>query len=81
MTKRNAKPDDKLAKGDPDMHHPNANPDAHETAWQGTRAQELAGKARDVGHASSCCIVGGGPAGAMLGLLLVRKGVDVVVLE
>ena len=28
-----------------------------------------------------CCIVGGGPAGMMLGLLLARTGVDVVVLE
>jgi 2-polyprenyl-6-methoxyphenol hydroxylase-like FAD-dependent oxidoreductase len=30
---------------------------------------------------TQCCIVGGGPAGAMLGLLLARKGLDVVVLE
>jgi 2-polyprenyl-6-methoxyphenol hydroxylase-like FAD-dependent oxidoreductase len=29
----------------------------------------------------SCCIVGGGPAGMMLGLLLARAGVDVLVLE
>ena len=28
-----------------------------------------------------CCIVGGGPAGMMLGFLLARVGVDVVVLE
>jgi 2-polyprenyl-6-methoxyphenol hydroxylase-like FAD-dependent oxidoreductase len=28
-----------------------------------------------------CCIVGGGPAGMMLGFLLARSGVDVVVLE
>jgi 2-polyprenyl-6-methoxyphenol hydroxylase-like FAD-dependent oxidoreductase len=28
-----------------------------------------------------CCIAGGGPAGMMLGLLLVRAGVDVIVLE
>src|SRR5277367_3463274 len=28
-----------------------------------------------------CCIVGGGPAGMMLGYLLARAGVDVVVLE
>jgi 2-polyprenyl-6-methoxyphenol hydroxylase-like FAD-dependent oxidoreductase len=30
---------------------------------------------------TSCCIVGGGPAGMMLGYLLARAGVDVVVLE
>src|SRR5690348_10754444 len=30
---------------------------------------------------TGCCIVGGGPAGMMLGLLLARAGVDVVVLE
>jgi 2-polyprenyl-6-methoxyphenol hydroxylase-like FAD-dependent oxidoreductase len=30
---------------------------------------------------TQCCIVGGGPAGMMLGLLLARQGVDVVVLE
>ena len=29
----------------------------------------------------SCCVVGGGPAGMMLGLLLARAGVDVMVLE
>jgi 2-polyprenyl-6-methoxyphenol hydroxylase-like FAD-dependent oxidoreductase len=28
-----------------------------------------------------CCIVGGGPAGMMLGLLLARAGVDIIVLE
>src|SRR5258708_23580097 len=28
-----------------------------------------------------CCIAGGGPAGAVLGLLLARAGVDVLVLE
>jgi 2-polyprenyl-6-methoxyphenol hydroxylase-like FAD-dependent oxidoreductase len=30
---------------------------------------------------TQCCIVGCGPAGAMLGLLLARNGIDVVVLE
>jgi 2-polyprenyl-6-methoxyphenol hydroxylase-like FAD-dependent oxidoreductase len=30
---------------------------------------------------TQCCIAGGGPAGAMLGLLLARRGIDVVVLE
>src|SRR5262249_41212187 len=28
-----------------------------------------------------CCIIGGGPAGMMLGFLLARAGVDVLVLE
>jgi 2-polyprenyl-6-methoxyphenol hydroxylase-like FAD-dependent oxidoreductase len=30
---------------------------------------------------TGCCIVGGGPAGMVLGLLLARSGVDVTVLE
>ncbi|HYN84074.1 MAG TPA: FAD-dependent oxidoreductase [Pyrinomonadaceae bacterium] len=30
---------------------------------------------------TTCCVVGGGPAGAVLSLLLARKGVDVVLLE
>ncbi len=30
---------------------------------------------------TTCCIVGGGPAGVMLGYLLARKGVEVTVLE
>lgn len=32
-------------------------------------------------RSTRCCIVGGGPAGLMLGLLLARAGVDVTVLE
>jgi 2-polyprenyl-6-methoxyphenol hydroxylase-like FAD-dependent oxidoreductase len=32
-------------------------------------------------HQTTCCIVGGGPAGMMLGYLLARKGVRVTVLE
>jgi len=35
---------------------------------------------RDV-HKTSCCIVGGGPGGAMLALLLARRGVSVMLLE
>jgi 2-polyprenyl-6-methoxyphenol hydroxylase-like FAD-dependent oxidoreductase len=32
-------------------------------------------------HRADCCIVGGGPAGALLALLLARKGVHVALLE
>jgi len=33
------------------------------------------------GAKTTCCIIGGGPAGVMLGFLLARSGVDVTVLE
>src|SRR5580693_2814427 len=32
-------------------------------------------------HETSCCVVGGGPAGMVLSLLLARKGVPVTLLE
>lgn len=32
-------------------------------------------------HKTRCCVVGGGPAGMMLGYLLARAGIDVTVLE
>src|SRR5258708_37941688 len=32
-------------------------------------------------HRTGCCVVGGGPAGMMLGVLLARAGVAVTVLE
>lgn len=44
----------------------------------------MSGSDRDVGVKTiktTCCVVGGGPAGMMLGLLLARAGVDITVLE
>ena len=32
-------------------------------------------------HRTGVCIVGGGPAGMLLGLLLAKRGADVIVLE
>ena len=70
----------KQVKGDPNVNDPNVNRSIQETARQGVRAQTLIGETRDVRQAT-CCIAGCGPAGAMLGLLLARKGVNVIVLE
>ena len=54
--------------------------DAQEAVQQGTQVQGASGEIHDVRYAT-CCIAGCGPAGAILGLLLARKGVDVLVLE
>ena len=45
------------------------------------RPGDRAGDPASEGECVSCCIAGCGPAGAMLGLLLARRGVDVLVLE
>ena len=74
------RPEGKLTKGDLNVKDPDVNSEAQETARPGTRALGLTGDVADV-RLTTCCIVGGGPAGAMLGLMLARKGVDVVVLE
>jgi 2-polyprenyl-6-methoxyphenol hydroxylase-like FAD-dependent oxidoreductase len=47
---------------------------------QDTLTREPSGQKHEVRH-TNCVIAGGGPAGAMLGLLLARRGVDVLVLE
>ncbi len=47
---------------------------------QDTRAREPSGQTHNVRH-TTCVIAGGGPAGAMLGLLLAKRGVGVLVLE
>src|SRR5829696_8965381 len=70
-----SEPKDKRIKGGLTMTF-----DAQEAVRQSTWAQGPPGEIHDVRHAT-CCIAGCGPAGAMLGLLLARKGVDVLVLE
>ena len=49
-------------------------------ATAGKEVRRTEGEARDVKR-TTCCVVGGGPGGAVLSLLLARKGVDVTLLE
>ena len=65
---------------EPNVDHPNVNLEAQGTAWQGVRAGGSADKVGDIQRVT-CCVAGCGPAGAMLGLLLAREGIDVRVLE
>ncbi|MFZ5734826.1 MAG: FAD-dependent oxidoreductase [Pseudomonadota bacterium] len=53
-----------------------AKPAAGPGSWS---ARGTGGAARSI--SAQCCIVGGGPAGMMLGYLMARAGVDTVVLE
>src|ERR687890_2194847 len=49
-------------------------------ATPASRQDETSEEVRDV-HRTTCCIVGGGPGGAVLALLLARKGIQVTLLE
>src|SRR5205814_5824011 len=54
----------------------------HQFAWRhGGGGGRLPVTAEAAGSMTSCCIAGCGPAGAVLGYLLARAGIDVVVLE
>jgi 2-polyprenyl-6-methoxyphenol hydroxylase-like FAD-dependent oxidoreductase len=61
---------------EPTFVTPDTSPDKTATA-QATQPSQEAGQITE----TTCCIVGAGPAGAMLALLLARKGVRVTLLE
>ena len=48
--------------------------------WQANQASQFPDNMPGV-QQTTCCIVGGGPAGAFLGLLLARQGIPVTILE
>src|SRR5579871_2537917 len=49
--------------------------------WRGRSGRHRRMRLMEEARVATCCIAGCGPAGAILGLLLARSGVDVVVLE
>src|SRR2546430_9279128 len=49
--------------------------------WELSRNANGVGVSSGDGRVTDCCIVGGGPGGAVLALLLARQGVDVTLLE
>jgi len=47
---------------------------------QAQKTEQVEAEGRRVKH-TTCCVVGGGPGGTVLALLLARKGVEVTLLE
>src|ERR1700730_2001143 len=63
------------------MHRSTCSPSRHAVGSSLIRERAMGGTGAAPEISTRCCIVGGGPAGMMLGFLLVRAGIDVVVLE
>ena len=61
---------------------PKTSADASQTVnWDNPRTGRGCQQMRPQTLATTCCVVGGGPAGMMLGYLLARQGVQVTVIE